>query len=183
MNGERRHYKIPLSPPFPKGEAIGFALLLIALSAALAGCGSVISRGALKEVDRGIALDVVRAKPDAYAGRKVLWGGIIISADNLEDSTEIEVLETELFPDDTPRSESEGESKGRFIIKTEKYLDPAVWKPNKRVTTAGIVKGARTKKIGKMDYLYPLVTPIELKLFDPPPHIYQIGIMPLYAPY
>lgn len=155
---------------------------MIFLGAALAGCGSVMSEGALKKVDRGLTLDIVRAKPDAYAGRNVLWGGIILVSENMEDSTEIEVLETELFSDDTPQSESQSLSKGRFIIKAEKFLDTAVFKPAKRVTVAGVVKGARTGKIGKMDYTYPVVTPMELKLFDPQPKIY-FNVNPMYAPY
>ena len=158
------------------------AFLFILFSTVLAGCGSVMSEVALKKVDRGLTLDIVRAKPDAYAGRNVLWGGIIVASENMEDSTEIEVLETELFYDDTPQSESQSLSKGRFIIKAEKFLDTAVFKPAKRVTVAGVVKGAQTRKIGKMDYIYPIVMPMELKLFDPQPKIY-IGVTPMFAPY
>ncbi|MBI5888641.1 MAG: Slp family lipoprotein [Deltaproteobacteria bacterium] len=158
------------------------ALSLMLLSISLSGCGSVMSEAVLKKVDRGLTLDIVRAKPDAYAGRGVLWGGIILASENMEDSTEIEVLETELFSDDTPQSESQSLSKGRFIIKAEKFLDTAVFKPAKRVTVAGVVKGARTGKIGKMDYTYPVVTPMELKLFDPQPKVY-IGVTPMFAPY
>ncbi len=158
------------------------ALLLIVLAAALSGCGSVMSEGVLKKVDRGLTLDIVHAKPDAYTGRNVLWGGIIISSENMEDFTEIEVLETGLFSDDTPESESQSVSKGRFLIKAEKYLDTAVFKPAKRVTVAGVLKGALTKKIGKMDYIYPVVAPLELKLFDPQPKVY-FNVNPMYAPY
>ena len=140
-------------------------LILTAFLTLLTGCGSVISKAVLKETDRSIVLEMVQGNPELYRGRKVLWGGVIIRSENLESSTEIEVLETGLSWNDMP---SENESRGRFLIEAMRYLDTALFKEGRMITVAGTVKGVETRKIGKMDYPYPVITPVEIRLFDPP---------------
>lgn len=156
-------------------------ILIIALFA-LTGCGSVISKELLRDIDRSVTLEEVQASPDAYKGRKVVWGGTIISSENLESATEITVLESALSWDDTP---ADGQSRGRFIIEAKKYLDTAIFKEGKRVTVAGIVKGIEVRKIGKMDYRYPVITPLEIKLYEPPPKTTYMDTLPpyWYSPY
>ena len=65
-----------------------FAVIAV-LSVLLAGCASVISKNVLKEVDRSVTIEMVQADPDTYIGRKVVWGGTIISSKNLETVTDI----------------------------------------------------------------------------------------------
>lgn len=152
-------------------------VLLAVLSALIISGCSVLSKGTLKQVDPDISLDIVEANPDRYVGKKVLWGGIILKTENLEDVTQIEVLETELSFDESPR---DGASRGRFIVESKRYLDANVYKENKRITVAGTIKGYETRKIGKMDYRYPVVTPIEMKLFD---YVPQPQYQDYYMPY
>jgi outer membrane lipoprotein len=140
-------------------------LALLACALLLSACGSVISRELALEADRGATIASVQAAPDAYRGRTVVWGGIIVSSENLEATTEIEVLETELTADDRPRDYA---SRGRFLVEATGFLDSAVFRPGKRMTVAGEVKGITVRKIGRMDYPYPVITPIEIKLFEGP---------------
>lgn len=161
-------------------------LILISALSLLAGC-SVISKDVLKDIDRSATLDLVQAKPDAFTGRKVIWGGTILKTDNLENTTEIEVLESKLTYDDTSEN---GRSRGRFIIEATGFLDPNVYKPSKRITVAGAVKGASARKIGKMDYTYPVVIPVEMKVYEyvpqqdyPPPWWYDPYYHGPYYPY
>lgn len=137
---------------------------VVSVTLLMAGC-SVISKEALKEVDEGITLKMVQEHPENYIGKKVLWGGTIISTDNKENASEIEVLESELAYDKSPR---DGASEGRFLVEAKKFLDPSVYKTDKRVTVAGTLKGTAVRKIGKMDYTYPVVVPFEMRLFDKP---------------
>lgn len=140
-------------------------ITLISLIFIVSGCGSVISRGLLKEVDRGLTIEAVQS--ERYGGRKVVWGGVIITSRNLERTTEIEVLETRLSWGDIPVDPVEDGSGGRFIIEAAKYLDTAIFTEGKFLTVAGTVKGVIKRKIGMMDYPYPVITPIEIKLFEP----------------
>ncbi|MBI5343820.1 MAG: Slp family lipoprotein, partial [Deltaproteobacteria bacterium] len=79
---------------------------------------------------------------------------------------------------------SEAKSTGRFIIEAQRFLDTAVYKEGKRITVAGIVKETRVKKIGKMDYSYPVIRPLEIKLSEPspPPGAYN-DISPMFRPW
>lgn len=158
--------------------------MLIAVAAVLvAGC-SVMPRGALKGVDRDITLDMVQTDPARYAGSKVLWGGIILNSENLEDATEIEILETELAFDERPK---DGSTKGRFIVQTPGYLDTTIYSKNKRITVAGTVIGVERRRIGKMDYPYPMISPIDARVFEKMPEgyydPYYYGPYGPYSPY
>jgi len=144
---------------------------LIIAAALLSGCGSVISKGVLEGVDRNVSIASVQASPERFTNAKVLWGGVILVTKNLEKATEVEVLETTLDFNDVPDFEYSS-SQGRFIIRAERYLDPNIFKEGKGVTVAGLVSGVSVRKIGKMDYAYPVIKPIEIKLSEKLPDDY-----------
>ncbi|MBI5491507.1 MAG: Slp family lipoprotein [Deltaproteobacteria bacterium] len=164
-------------------------ILVLAALVVFAGC-SVMPKTILKEVDRDITLDMVRSRPEQFVGKRVLWGGKILGTDNLEEHTEIEVLESSLGYDDTPAN---GTSKGRFIIQSKQFLDSNIYKANKRITVAGTIKGVEVRKIGKSDYRYPIITPIDMRLSEQPPQTpypdyynyppYMYGPYGPYGPY
>lgn len=142
------------------------ALLAITAALSLSGCASVISENVLKGVKKDITLEMVQSSPERFAGDKVVWGGIILSSENLEDSTIIEVFQTRLDSSHRPTNTVEGGG-GRFLVKRPGYLDTFIHRPNKMLTVAGVIKGVEIKKIGKMDYPYPVITPIEMHVFEP----------------
>lgn len=149
----------------------------------IAGCGSVISTGVLKQLDRTVAISTVQAEPALYKGRKVLWGGVIISSENRVDSTLIEVLATPLTTRDLPAGAEQGSS-GRFLVEAPGFLDTVIYSPEKGITVAGTVKGVTTKKIGQMSYPYPVIEPIEIHLLDKTDVSgYRDYYYPTYYPY
>lgn len=162
------------------------AIALVFFITVMSGCGSVISRNVLDTVDRNVTLELVQANPGAYTGKNVVWGGVIVASENLEKATEIQVLETSLAWDDTPEGPEQGVSRGRFIIESPGYLDTAIFKEGKLITAAGTVKGVKTRKIGKMDYYFPVIFPVELKISEPLPDINYYDYPPpwwWYEPY
>ncbi|MFQ5586690.1 MAG: Slp family lipoprotein [Thermodesulfobacteriota bacterium] len=134
-------------------------LLLIAT-----GC-SVISKDIRRDIDADITLRSVQSNPEAYRGRKVIWGGVILSLKNLKESTVIEVLHHPL--DIRDRVKTRSVSSGRFFIESQGYLDGEIYKKDKEITVAGTIKGTRVEKINEMEYVYPVLAPIEMRLFDP----------------
>lgn len=158
------------------------------LASLLSGCvASVISEGVLTSVDRNIALPMVQSDPEAYKEQKVLWGGIIVSIKNLPDHTRVEVLAKELAYMDEPLAYGDY-SQGRFIILAPGYIDKLIYKPGTGITVAGIVKGVEKMKIGELDYPYVLISPIEMKTFDPDDDLYRDEYpysrnYPYYGPY
>ncbi|NIR17244.1 MAG: hypothetical protein GWN86_26345, partial [Desulfobacterales bacterium] len=57
------------------------------------GCAPVISKDIRDQVARDLSFKEVLQDPEAYKGKMVLWGGVIIKAENQKEGTLIEVLQ------------------------------------------------------------------------------------------
>jgi len=139
----------------------------IFLAAALflaAGCGTVISENVMKTVDRDIAFKSVVADPAKYEGKSVVFGGTIIKVENFENRTVMEVVEegmnSQLKPVDKDASA------GRFLARFDRFMDPAIFAPGKKITVAGVVSGTETRPLGKGNYRYPVISPTEHYLWE-----------------
>lgn len=110
---------------------------------------------------------MVQANPDAYKDKNVIWGGIIISSKNLAEKTVIEVLQTPLDISDMVTDKES--SQGRFLVESPVYLDTYLYKTGKEITVAGIIKGITIQKIGERDYAYPVLKPLQMRVFEPQP--------------
>jgi outer membrane lipoprotein len=129
----------------------------------LVGCAHVISKQALKEVDKNATFAQVAKAPDAYKGKTVLFGGDIIETKNLSDKTLITVLQRPLGTRDRPAAGDVSE--GRFIIQAPGFLDPAIYSPGRQMTVAGKVVGKEVRPLGEIQYTYPLIEKRELYLW------------------
>ncbi len=135
------------------------AILAAFILTALAGCAPVISKGVLETADRSVNFADILKDPPKYTGRTVVVGGAIIDARNLEDWTEIEVLQMPLGYRLKPvRPE---ESAGRFILVFKGFKDPAIYGAGKKITAVGKIEGFRTGSVGKMTYNYPVISSTE----------------------
>ena len=150
-----------------KLTAYSLVFLCLALSASFfaAGCAAVISQESLKTVDQDIGFEQVSENPDAYRGKVVLLGGEIIKTENVPDKTVIIVLQRSLGYNKKP--DSEGESKGRFIVSTPGFLDPAIYRPRREVTVVGSVMGKEVRPLGELEYTYPIIERKELYIWPP----------------
>ena len=108
---------------------------------------------------------MVQANPDAFKNKKVIWGGIVLSSKNLAEKTVIEVLQTPL--DRSDRVTDKEKSLGRFLVESSVYMDTFLYKTGKEITVAGVIKGATIQKIGERDYIYPVIEPIQMRVFEP----------------
>ena len=150
-----------------KLTAYSSVFLCLALSASFlaAGCAPVISQDSLKTVDRAVGFEQILENPDAYRGKVVLLGGEIIKTENLPNKTVIIVLQRSLGYNQKP--DSEGESKGRFIVSTPGFLDPAVYRPRREITVVGSVMGKEVRPLGEREYTYPIIEKKELYIWPP----------------
>jgi len=146
-------------------ETYGTLLVYIATLTALAvaGCAPVISRGSLREVDQGVRFEHLLKNPPAYRGRTVLLGGDIIETQNLPGKTLLVVLQRSLGFRGRPAAE--GASKGRFIVCVPGFLDPAIYRPTRKVTVVGSVSGKEVRPLGEIEYTYPVITKRELYIW------------------
>jgi outer membrane lipoprotein len=143
------------------------------------GC-SVLPQEVRREADLSISFRELHRNPDAYLGRTVLLGGEILQVDNLKDQTELQILQKPLGRRDVP---VEGDiSEGRFIVDYSGYLDPAIYRAGRYVTTVGEVTSSRMLKVGGAEYQAPVIHSEFLRLFAKP-RIYYPGAYSYYPHY
>jgi len=132
----------------------------------MTGCASsAISRDVRSRVDSTATFKTVFHDPDSQKGKIVLWGGEIIRTQNTKDATWIELLQHPLDGNDRPIRGAASE--GRFLIRHDGFLDPAVYGPRREVTVAGEIQGRQTRKLDEAEYAYPVVADQEMVLWGP----------------
>ncbi len=107
----------------------------------------------------------LQTNPESFVGRYVILGGEIIGTENLEDHSEILVLQLPLKGNYRP--ETRNISEGRFIIESQTLLDPEVFRPGESVTVAGEITGSITLPVGSYPYKYPVVAPDRIWTWEP----------------
>jgi len=131
----------------------------------MTGCAPMISREALREVDQDVRFEQLLKDPQAYQGRTVLLGGDIIETQNFPEKTLVVVLQRPL--DFRKKPAAEDASKGRFIISVPGFLDPAIYRPKRKVTVVGSVLGNEVRPLGEIEYSYPTIDKRELYIWPP----------------
>lgn len=149
-------------------------VLLLLVLLIVSGCAPVIDKKTLESVDRGIRFSDLVRDPDRYSGKKVLLGGTIVGVENREGKTEIEVLDQPLNYQLRP-TDPEG-SEGRFLCVFKGFKDPAIYSRNRRITIAGVFTGLEKRRLGEMDYRYPVIEPVEHYLWRSPYGEPSVGI-------
>jgi len=98
-----------------------------------------------------------------YTNQRVVWGGMIIKTQPLQQKTQIEVL---AFPVDRyGEPDRQTASQGRFLILHQGYLEPADFAPGRWVSVVGAIGQPQMGKVGEADYLFPVILPEQLYLW------------------
>ena len=139
-------------------------LLLSSILFLIPGCVYVISKDVRREVTRDLSLKEVIKNPDAYKGKVVLWGGVIIESKNLKEGTQVVVLEKDLNSWGRPKESDE--SQGRFIVFQSGYLDTSIYRRDREITVAGEITGKKVLPIDEIEYTYPVLSPREIHLWS-----------------
>lgn len=159
-------------------------ILLILAALSVAGCGShILSQEALQQVDEGINVAQVLANPEAFTGQTLLLGGPIVDIKTDREGTTLEILNYQLDRWGEPRAPQEG----RFLVSTEQFLDPEIYRVGTFVTMTGTVVGSEVRPLRDGEYRYPVLTAGEIKRWTPYPHYYAwpqyYGPNPYWHPY
>jgi outer membrane lipoprotein len=158
------------SPPGKSGEEkkkeqmMKRFFILVLVLGFLSGCAHAVSRGVLKEVDRNITFSALIKAPNAYQGKVVLLGGIIVTTINLQEGTLLEVYETRLDREGKPTNTDISE--GRFLALYQGFLDSEIYKKGRKVTIAGTVQGEKVQLLGEVEYRYPYLIIKEIHLWE-----------------
>jgi len=93
--------------------------------------------------------------PAGLQGHRVLWGGMIISAANLKEKTQIEILAYPLNSSQKP--DTSKPAYGRFLAQHDGYLETAELSDGRLLTLVGRLDGTSIAMIGESRYTYPVV--------------------------
>jgi outer membrane lipoprotein len=141
-----------------------FILISIFVSAVLISCAAGISQEARSMISFTGSFKQVQQQPSQFEGEVVMWGGKVIETQAANGATELIVLQFER--DNSNRPQVSGMSGGRFLVRSDQFLDPAVFSPGTLITVVGKVIGSTVMPIGQMKYRYPVLEPVELKKWD-----------------
>lgn len=140
----------------------------------ITACAPVISRQIRDQVEPGLSLKKIKQNPNAYRGKVVLWGGVILGAENQKNGTMLEILQKPI--DWRERPENVDRSQGRFLALCKGYLDTAIYARGREVTVAGPIDGEEVRPLGQIHYTYPLILVKQIHLWpkrsEPPVYIW-----------
>jgi outer membrane lipoprotein len=134
------------------------------------------SSNLMEKADPSVNFGDVRRNPEAFLGRTVIWGGVIVETLNRPDETLVIVRLTQLDFDTHPIYTDR--SPGRFIIRYQGFLDPVIYKEGREITAAGEIAGKETLPLGNLNYVYPVIMAKEIHLWERP-----VSYGPYYYPY
>jgi outer membrane lipoprotein len=142
------------------------AALLLLSSLIFSSCGPrVIPEDLERKVEKEISFQEVKKNPESYKGRRILVGGEIIEVRNLQNKTEIEILQKPLGRDRAPLNVDE--SGGRFVLIHPSFLDPSVFRSGRRLTAVGMVEGSRAERVGEAEMVQPVLQSEHIHLWPP----------------
>ncbi len=140
-------------------------LIIFAITSLIFGCAHIVSKELRDKADMSIPPEMLLRDPDAYMGKIVILGGVIVHSTNTKEGTYIEVVQKPL--DYKGRIKDTDISSGRFLILYEGYLDAAIYSKEKGITVAGEVLGKIVRPLGEIQYPYLLIKGKEIHLSEP----------------
>jgi outer membrane lipoprotein len=129
----------------------------------LMGCATGISRQSRSKVTYSGTFSELQKTPDVYKDEIIMLGGKILETNVSSTLSELTVLQLALGNNGRPVNLDQ--SHGRFLVQSKQFLDPAIYQKGMLLTLVGKLKGSEVRAIGGFDYVYPLVEPIEIKLW------------------
>ena len=118
----------------------------------------------MREVEKDIAFQDVLKDPGSFKGKVVIWGGVIIETVNRPDVTLIIVRQTELDFQKQPKDLDK--SAGRFIVRHQGFLDPAIYSKDRELTVSGAIAGKEERVIGEHRYIYSVIDARDIRLWE-----------------
>lgn len=117
-----------------------------------------------RQADLSLTPININNKQTFPAGKKIIWGGVILETRNLKESTRIEVLAYPLDQHYMPQQDQT--PLGRFMISQPGYLEATSYSQGRLVTVVGKLDKQITGKIGETEYNYPLIFAEKLHLWS-----------------
>jgi outer membrane lipoprotein len=165
---------------------------IITLTAALfltAGCNTIMPEPIQTDAQVNLVeFDQVNSVKGEYLSKQARWGGMIAKVINLEGKSVLEVVHFDLSDGGKPKVNRE--SKGRFKVYVDGFVDPLVYQQGKLITALGHIGEAEAGQIGEYEYQFPTLSdanvylwkktrPLEIAYYQP----WSVGHSLYHSPY
>ena len=121
------------------------------------------------KINKKLTYSVALNNFDSMKGQYLMWGGTVLSGENLKDTTELEVLAYPLDGYGEPIKDSN--SYGRFLVVKQGYLELGEYAKDRNITVMAQLKSLRKDKVGDSAYQYPIVEVEQIKLWPVEPTV------------
>lgn len=128
--------------------------MLLLMLAVLSGC-TVKTTSIHHSPTPDIQLTQVTSATDSYVGQQVRWGGMVAEVRNLEQQSELTLVQFPLTRYGNPITT--GRSVGRFVVTTKSFLDPLIYQEGVLVTVVGTIEDVITRQIDQKSLPIPVV--------------------------
>jgi outer membrane lipoprotein len=125
------------------------ALILVSLALFITSCAAM-SHEVRSQAIPSMPFPALVQNADSYMGKTVILGGYILETKSIGAQTEITVLETPLSYSEEPGDMDS--SQGRFVVYYNGFLDPEVYRKDRKITVGGIVEGTIVGKVDNTPY-------------------------------
>ena len=130
-----------------------FGLVLLVV---LAGCSSAPSEIKVADEKQLVAYKTAVSDGNSVVGQPARWGGVIAKVSNpTAGSSVVEISQFEL--DDKGRPDETQQGSSRFVVKVERFLDPAVFMQGKAMTFVGVIEPSEMIKVGQQELQAPVL--------------------------
>jgi outer membrane lipoprotein len=127
-----------------------FALLGTLL---LAGCATFPERLQIEDSTQLVIYEDAASKAEQVKGKMLRWGGAIAKVENKPETTIFEMVYYPLSSYGRPISKEE--SKGRFRVHVNGFMDPMVYKVGRLMTFTAELNGLEKGLVGEHEYVFP----------------------------
>ena len=132
------------------------------------GCAHPVFEEIRKGIDADITFESLVEDPNPFLGKRVLFGGVIVVTRNVQDGTELEIVQKNI--ESHGNLEAGDYSGGRFLFFSKGYLEPEIYASERKIIGVGKVTGQKLGKVGDYSYNFPVIEVEELHLLDDTKH-------------
>jgi len=139
-------------------KGAGLLLLLVF------GCAAPLSQQARSQVTYTGSFSALAKDAQKFIGETVILGGKIIDVTAATAGSELTILQLPL--DQNQRPVDEDKSEGRYLIRSQRFLDPEIYKKGSLLTAVGKLTEVETRDIGQFNFAYPVFQELEIKVWS-----------------
>lgn len=130
-------------------------LLAFFLSAAILSACNTVPKNLRSAPELSPLVSDVQGAPTFHLKKVVRWGGSIVAVKHEGGQTTVQIVSRPLSRNSRPMGIDQ--THGRFLAVFEGFLEPEIYKEKRLLTILGTIESVDSKKIGDMDYVFPIV--------------------------